>query len=155
LSNEPTARVVLVYGSRSDDAVIFRGELDDLAARHADRFVVRHVIGDRMDRDRLARELDALSVAGDARFFVCGPEPMMNEARALLVDARGVAKDRVHEERFTSPHLRSTKHAGVNGEHAVFVSAGGVERRVLVAAGQTMLEAGLEANVAMPFSCAM
>lgn len=157
LAEEPEARLAIVYGNRSEEDIIFRAELLALSATHGARFVVRHVLGEKLDRDRAAAELAALSPSAAAEYFVCGPEPMMNELREALA-AGGVAPARLHEERFTAPHLRTRPRspAGEVGRTMLLRGSAPVrERRVLVAAGQTVLEAGLGAGEAMPFSCAM
>ena len=164
LAVERGSRVSLTYANRSEADAIFGDALAALAREHSDRFVVRHVVG-LFDRVTAAREIDAIYAIDDRTdvatdFYVCGPEAMMAEARAALV-ARGVEPERIHEERFTSPHLRARAPSPPQGRthadasHPVTIHARGVEHRVLVAGGRTLLEAALDAGVAMPFSCAM
>lgn len=92
-------RVVVLYGARTPDDMIFKEEL----ARWRGRFDARvEAIVDRADRawrgpvgvvTRLVDDADF--DAEEALAFVCGPEPMMRfVARALV--ARGVGADRVH-----------------------------------------------------------
>ena len=156
--------VVLVYGNRRERDIIFRRELDELARMHTARFALRHVLSEpsagwaggigQLDSAACARELDALGVDAGADYFVCGPDAMMSAARHAL-DARGVARDRIHEERFGSPPPRGSQVAAASEARVVILRAGVPERSVVVAPGQTLLEAGLEAGEAMPFSCAM
>ena len=164
LAVERGSRVSLTYANRSEVDVIFGDALAALAREHSERFVVRHVVG-LFDRVTAAREIDAIDGVENATdvatdFYLCGPEAMMAEARAALV-ARGVVSERIHEERFTSPHARARTPSRPQGgtpadaPHAVTIHARGVEHLVLVAGGRTVLEAALDAGVAMPFSCAM
>ncbi len=165
LAAEPRSFVSLVYGNRGADDVIFRDALDALALEHADRFTLRHVLSDPprewiggvgvLEPDVLAREIALVDLHLDlpTDFFVCGPEPMMRAARDVLA-ARGVDPKRVHEERFSSPQLRTSATRDL-GTHPVTLRTGGDERRFVVASGQTILEAGLAAGAPMPFSCAM
>lgn len=165
LARDPAARVSLVYGNRAERDVIFREPLAQLERDHATRLTVRHVLAEPppgfagttglLDRANVARELDALGVEADALHFVCGPEPMMIEARAAL-DARGVARDRVRAERFTQPHLRAGAELRLpDAPQSLRFLHRGVEREVVAPPGRTLLEAGLDAGVAMPFSCTM
>lgn len=161
LAREPASRVSLVYGNRSRGDVIFHDELETLVAKHGDRFVVRHVLtnppegfGGRtglLDRQNADAELASLPTADD--YFVCGPEPMMQAVREAL-EARGVASSAIHEERYSSPGRRVRPEAPLLPQRAL-VRIGGVDRNVVVKAGQTLLEAGLEAAIPMPFSCSM
>jgi ring-1,2-phenylacetyl-CoA epoxidase subunit PaaE len=163
LAIEPRSRVALVYANRTDADVIFESALLALEREHEGRLLVRHVTG-LLDRAAAAREIDVtLAVMVDATlvtdFYVCGPEGMMTEVRAELL-SRAVRPERIHEERFASPHLRARVAStscedSVGSPHALTIHANGVAHRVLVAGGLTVLEAGIAAGVAMPFSCAM
>jgi ferredoxin len=101
-------------------------------------------------------ELEACAIDDRASFYLCGPEPMMRASRAALV-ARGVASDRILEERFTMPHLRvrAANAAAVSPQLLTIRANGAGVREVYVAAEQTMLEAGLTAGVKMDYSCTM
>ena len=167
LASEPGTRVALVYGNYALEDVIFRDALDALAAEHAGdapRFRVRHVLQEPppawsggtglLDGEALGRELDALADPdlASAEYFLCGPAPMMAGAREAL-EKRGVEASRIREERFVSAHAGATRSASVAQEVTIRMRDG--ERRVLVAAGRTVLETALDAGVDMPFSCAV
>jgi len=161
LEREPGSRVSLVYGNRSVSDIIFHDELGVLSKTHGDRFVVRHVLTNApdgfsgrtglLDRDCAAAHLDGLSAADE--YFVCGPEPMMQAVREAL-EARGVPSSSIREERYSSPKRRVRPEAPLVPQR-MLVRVKGVEREVVTKPGQTLLEAGLEASIAMPFSCSM
>jgi ferredoxin len=69
--------------------------------------------------------------------------------------ARGVARERVHEERFTSPQRRTQEAPVSRGGHSLTLKHRGRTLVVVTRQDQTILEAGLEAGVDMPFSCTM
>jgi ferredoxin-NADP reductase len=151
---EQATRIDLVYGNRTPDDIIFARALDELAAAHPGRLAVRHRLG-LMSRDVVEAELAALAPLDDeALFFVCGPAPMMAEARAALL-ARGVAPTRILEERFSQPHLRNAAASPASSPSAVTIVVAGTRRTVVAAPGQTLLEAGLAAGLPMSYSCAM
>jgi ferredoxin-NADP reductase len=166
LAADPKARVTLVYGNRAEEDVIFYGALADLAKEHGSRFAVRHVLSHPpagwsagvgvLEESVVARELDACNHGEHASFFLCGPEPMMRAARAALL-ARGVAEERILEERFNMPHLRARPAAAIDASPQVLTirANGAGVREVYVAPDQTMLEAGLSSGVKMDYSCAM
>lgn len=161
LAREPASHVSLVYGNRSRSDIIFHDELAALSSTHGDRFVVRHVLTNPpagfsgrtglLDRDCTTAQLDGLSAADE--YFVCGPEPMMQAVREALL-ARGVTPSSIREERYSSPGRRVRPEVPLLPQR-MLVRANGVERSVVAKAGQTLLEAGLEASIAMPFSCSM
>ena len=97
--------VVLVYGNRNGQTVVFKDELDELVARAGGRLRVHYVMSDdpgwpgekgRIDRDRLARLVP--DIAGREVYF-CGPPVMRKGIRAALASL-GVAASRIHDERF-------------------------------------------------------
>jgi len=143
---EPRSRITLLLGNRSNDDIIFRERLAELA--QDDRFSVRHVLGERLDCER---ELQSIEL-DDADVYICGPEQLMAAARAAVL-ARGVDKARVHEEKFTSPTQRSVTLP--IAPQKINLKVDGVIRTVTATPGQTLLEAGLAAGAPMPYSCTM
>jgi len=162
---EDRSRVTLIYGNRSWKDVIFRDRLAALRDEVGDRLIVDHVLehapedwsGGRglLTRDVLEGRLDALGIQDDGlqRYFLCGPTPMMQAAHEAL-QARGVAANRVAEERFTRPEEREGAKGSSEAE-LVMISRCGHEHGIQVEPGQTILEAALAAGIDMPFSCAM
>lgn len=162
LRERPELRVSLVYGNRAWPDVIFAGRLEELRARFSDRLRVDHVLhapddgwaGPRglLDRATIEQRLDAIEPGRDCIYYLCGPAPMMDAAREAL-SARGVAPERIREERFHSP---SDTRPALTGEPVVArMRVGGRDHVVRVEPGQTLLEAGLAAGADLPFSCAM
>jgi predicted ferric reductase len=97
--------VTLLYGSRSAAGIVFREELDALAAASGGRLRLTHVLsadpqgaGERgvIDRDRLSRLAPDLR---DRDVFVCGPPAMMKGVLRALSDL-GVRRSSIHHERF-------------------------------------------------------
>jgi ferredoxin-NADP reductase len=97
----------LLYSSRSPDDVIFRAELDSLAARRDGLEVFytltrKQPIGwrgfaRRIDREMLAEV--AQTMAQQPLFLVCGPTPLVEGVATTLVDL-GHPPERVKTERF-------------------------------------------------------
>lgn len=163
LAGEPGSRVSLLYGNRRQSDVVFADALAALSSLHGDRFQLRHVLEEappgadvgrgRLERAVAAAELRALGV-GDAECFLCGPEAMMAEVRAALVDDLGVPPGRVHEERFSSPSQR-THGARATRAQPISIRVRGRTHEVTAEPGQTLLEAGLGAGIPMPYSCSL
>jgi ferredoxin-NADP reductase len=157
LRAEPGSRVTLLSGNRSEDEIVFRRRLDALARQFATRFTVVHSLDTAAEgwtglRGPLdgARVLQALGeVVADA-YFVCGPEPMMHSVCAAL-EAAGVARDRLRTERFAYASGGSVRVP----DHAAEVTFAASGRTVTARAGQTLLQAGLEAGIPLPSSCTM
>jgi ferredoxin-NADP reductase len=156
-------QIALIYGNRSRKDVIFADALAKLEAEHRGRLSIHHALEQppegwsgtvgRCDGPTLARMLDAIPFAREAEveFLLCGPAPMMAAARELLRE-REVPDRRIHSESFVAPNLRTDVRLR---SEAVTIVADGREAGIVVAPGQTLLEAGLAAGLALPYSCAM
>jgi len=157
LRAEPGSRVTLLCGNRSEDEIVFRRRLDALAQQFAPRFTLLHALdaagngwtGLRGPLDG-PRVLQALGDAAADDYFVCGPEPMMQSVCTAL-EAAGVPRDRVHTERFAYASTASIRIP----DRAAGITFAATGRKVTARAGQTILQAGLEAGLDLPYSCTM
>jgi len=147
---EPNSRVTLFYGNRAPEQVIFRAELDDLARASAGRLTVHYDYGDRFDPARLTDLLDPRAEPPSA-CYLCGPAPMMALARDALLD-RGIAAETILTERFASPHQTSPGHTE---PQPVLFRIDGAEHRVTTRPDETLLDAGLRADLELAYSCTM
>ncbi len=146
---EPATRVTLLYANRAPDQVIFRAELDALAEASDGRLTVRYDYG-LFDPQRVADLLDPLDEP-PAAHYLCGPEPMMALARDALL-ARGVATEAILTERFASPHPASPTRTD---PQPVVFHIDGAEHTVTTRADETLLDAGLRADLELAYSCTM
>jgi len=157
LRAELASRVTLLTGNRREDEIVFRRRLDALESEFRPRFVVRHALDDAPDGwTGLRGVLDGpqvLRAVGDApadAWFVCGPEPMTQGVCAALAEA-GVPRERIRTERFAYASVTTTRIP----DHAAELQFAKSGRRVTARAGQTLLQAGLEAGIDLPSSCTM
>ncbi|HXH04646.1 MAG TPA: 1,2-phenylacetyl-CoA epoxidase subunit PaaE [Candidatus Competibacteraceae bacterium] len=114
LAEEPDCRFTLVYGNRDSRHVIFLEELADLKNRYMARFNLIHVFSrepqevelfnGRIDAAKVNALLDSvLPPECIDQVFLCGPQPMIETVRETLA-SRGVPRDHIHFELFTSPY---------------------------------------------------
>ena len=95
---EAFGRVVLLYGARTPDQLLYTAELESWRERGAEIFVtVDHAVGDWRGAVGVVTTLvpRARLDPGRATAFVCGPEMMMRFTVASLLQA-GIAGERVH-----------------------------------------------------------
>jgi ferredoxin-NADP reductase len=157
LRAEAASRVTLLTGNRCEDEIIFRVRLDALAAEFHPRLVVHHALEvsppgwpgprGRLDGPQVLLAVDARLVDD---WFVCGPEPMMQGVCSTLAEA-GVPRERIRTERFAYASASTTRIP----DHAAELRFAKSGRRVTARAGQTLLQAGLEAGIDLPSSCTM
>jgi 3-ketosteroid 9alpha-monooxygenase subunit B len=154
-------RITLLYANRDEDSIIFREELDRLAAEHARRFEIVHSL-DAVDGFMTGERVRALIAdKADAEYYVCGPGVFMDIVEEAVRGA-GVPDERFHIERFVSPPDPDDQAAKL--ETAVATAAGGAPNSITVyidgkthevdyEAGQTVLVAVQKAGLEPPFSC--
>jgi ferredoxin-NADP reductase len=158
LEHEVMGQVTLIYGNRRLEDVIFREQLEQLQAANPERLQVVHALSEppagwtgvsgMLEPATLQKALAQAQVPPDARFYLCGPQPMMDGARQLLLD-QGIPPGEVLEERFTVP-VHTVSAAGA--QPVTFIQGG--ERKVVeVQPSQTILEAALKSGLQLDHSC--
>ena len=143
--NSPVTDVAHVHSAPTAADVMFADELEALQHSHPGyRLTVRTTRTDgRLDLSRLA---DVLPDWRDRQTWACGPEGMLAEAEKVWA-AEGIA-DRLHLERFAAARTAVSGNGG-----AVTFARSGVTRPA--DAATSLLEAGEQAGVRMPFGCRM
>ena len=178
LKGEPASHVLLIYGNRNEEQVIFQSQLAQLETDSRGRLQVEHVYSQplrpsgphqhtgRLNRTTLLRILEQRHQfpAEQAEYFICGPEGLMAEARAAFA-LLGVPESRIHWESFVAAASTFEEAAELHGEvslgaagtpggaRSVTVRYEGAEYVVSVPAGTTILDAALDQDIDLPYSC--
>jgi predicted ferric reductase len=102
LMEEMGGEIVVLYRAVSDEDLVFRAELDPLAAERG--IELHYVVGDHATEEgsRLLSPAQLRQLVPDIEdrdVFVCGP-PAMTEAAVRNVRAAGVRRRHIHAERF-------------------------------------------------------
>jgi ring-1,2-phenylacetyl-CoA epoxidase subunit PaaE len=171
LARELKSRVVLLYGNRTAQSIIFKRELQALKDRHLDRLSVYHVLSrerqelelfnGRIDERKIAAVLKAaLPAEAIDHAFLCGPGDLIETSRAALLRL-GLPPERIHVEHFTvdgmpaSAAVRVERKIDAKAEAAatIEIRLNGLDHLVPLQAGETIVEAGLRQGLEMPYSC--
>ncbi|HEY5711217.1 MAG TPA: ferredoxin--NADP reductase [Allosphingosinicella sp.] len=170
LLTEPNSRFTLFYGNRDSNSVIFLEALAQLKNRFMDRLQVHHFLAEEagdidlfngmLDRPKCDEILtDLIDPADAAAYFICGPGPMMDAAEVALLEA-GVAKERIHLERFTAGRTSAALEAQMQALQqeaaglTMLVTLDGRKRRVAFdATAGNILDSAREAGLPAPFAC--
>ena len=169
LKYEPQSRFTLFYGNRDANSIIFLEGLAALKDRYLGRFELYHFLSDEegdvelfngmLDREHVDASIEGLVDSPNAvdAWFICGPGPMMDAAEAALTE-RGVAKDRIHIERFLAGRPSAAlaaqiaqlqeKAAGLT----LSVTLDGRTRKVEFTEAN-ILDSAREAGLPAPFAC--
>ena len=169
LSIEPKSRFTLFYGNRDANSVIFLEALAALKDRYMGRFELYHFLSDEegdvelfngmLDRETCDEAIEHLvdDTGAINAWFICGPGPMMDAAEEALLD-KGIARDRIHIERFTAGRpsaALAAQIAALQEEAAgqtVSVTLDGRTRKVEFSAA-SILDSAREAGLPAPFAC--
>jgi ring-1,2-phenylacetyl-CoA epoxidase subunit PaaE len=161
LAGSPTAHVTLIYGNRRAATVMFADELSDLKDRYGARFELVHVLSreprdvellsGRLDGDRLRTLLDLL-VPLDAvdHVWLCGPYPMVEEARTVLAEL-GVPAERVHRELFFVDEHAEALPTGETSE--VTLTIDGRSSTAALPRDRSILDGAQAVRSDLPFAC--
>jgi len=153
-----TGRMLLVYANRDEQSVIFHAELRALVAEHPERLVVLHWLETVQGLPSLKPLQELVRPWGHAEAFICGPAPFMDCAADALKGI-GVARDRIHIERFTSlagdPWTEVEAAAPVAGERTVdlVVDLDGDTHELDWPESQKLLDLLLDKGLDAPYSC--
>ena len=178
LEQEPQSTVFLLYGNRSEETILFREQLAQLAQRYKGQLFVEHTLSNprrekgkglaglfskgtlswegrtgRIDDKMVAAFLAENTLRSrEAVYFVCGPGNMI-EAVEKSLQKQGIDKKLIHTEHFTSNlPADAPRIQGQDGAH-VSVTLNSQHIEISVPAGKTILHALIDNKYDPPYSC--
>ena len=166
LTVEPLSKVVLIYSNSSKEQTVFYDELLAWKEAYADRLVIEFIWSNtkNLAKARLNREyLIALvnehvgDTTASALFYTCGPLFYMDLCRFTLL-GMGVPDEHIRRETFHFPEEEAdddeTEEVVVDTTaYTVFIDFYGNKQELLVAHDQSILDAGLQQKMKLPYSC--
>jgi ring-1,2-phenylacetyl-CoA epoxidase subunit PaaE len=165
LTIEPQTTVFLYYGNRNQDAIIFKKQLDELENKYQDRFQVTHVLSKPQEvwvglKGRINEGMSVvmLKQSGvnlqNADFYLCGPAEMTEQVKKGLRVLR-ISEDRIHHELFNTSHTftESDDDEDTLKPQLVTIKYEGKSYQTIVKPHQTILEAFLDEDIDLPYSC--
>lgn len=166
---EPKSSISLVYSNQSFETIIFQNDILNMEREFSGRLKVYHV----MTRDghlpegftpfyrgRLSRLIIKTlvksiltEVDGCTEFYLCGPFSFMklvdDTIRSLNINRAAIFKEHFH--------IPSVENAILDFSNLppreIIIRSGDVENLLVVDGGKTILEAALENNIKVPYSC--
>ncbi|MFN4147072.1 MAG: 2Fe-2S iron-sulfur cluster-binding protein [Runella sp.] len=168
LKIESDSRVVLLYGNRNEESIIFKKQLENLSEQYGERLVIKHSLSQpsgtwtgatgRLNKTQILRLLERLPHfnAPSAEYYLCGPDGLMEEAKRAL-EVLGVASTQVHKESFATatthtPTIEADDEGSLKTQEITVIYEGS-EYKIEVQPHQTILEAALEMDIELPYSC--
>ena len=166
LHAEPESMVSLIYCNRNIDSIIFKDQLQKMETEDEGRLQVIHVLDDAplewqgasglLNHDMLVKLFERMPDWGidKTTYIMCGPEGMMKNVEELL-DEMSIPKEKVFKESFVAGTI-DKKDTGASGElstRTVTIVYEDEEHEVEVAPDTTILDAALDMDIDLPYSC--
>jgi len=172
LEGDAGSTFTLVYGNQRISSIMFNEELQDLKDRFAARLVLMHVLSrqpqeaplfnGRLDAAKVGLLLQsAIPVAGIDEAFICGPEGMIDAVEMALQQA-GLARERIHTERFFSagmpvpPQVRAARPLATPSQAPdcqLDVVMDGKTHYFSMGSADHVLDIALDGGLDLPYSC--
>lgn len=162
LEKEKNSRFALIYGSKSGEKTIFKDELDQLVDASNGRLKVQYVysqiisdkalfgrIDQNLIKDLLKGEFSDWSIA---RFFLCGPEEMIDSAKEVLV-SYGVKQDDIKFELFTSTSYKKEVTKSLKGNAEISIILDDEETTFEMRMDEIILDVAIAKGLDAPYSC--
>lgn len=180
LENEPMSSIFLLYGSRNEEGIIFKEQLDKLSERYSGQLMVEHILSQpkkessggllgmfkkssanwqgkigRIDDRMVAHFLEenqAHTPQTDCQYFVCGPGNMADVVQSALLNA-GISNSQIYTEHFLNSDHVPGEFAISGGGKRVVVMLKGERIELSVPEGATILDVLVKEKYNPPYSC--
>ena len=173
LLNERGSTVTLIYGNQRTATIMFRQKLAFMKNQYMERFQWVNVLSreeqeapvlnGRIDNKKGAQlQNGIIDIRRFDKFMLCGPESMISEVSRGLTEL-GIDDSSISYELFGSSaedaqarvakhHARSQTHARLLAQ-VTMISDGRSNTVAVAAAGENLLDAGLNLGLDLPYAC--
>ena len=162
LEEEPNSTFVLVYGNKNTEETIFHQQLHELQSKYVGRLFVHYVYSKinvdgelfgRIDKSNVNFVLkNKHSQKEFSKYYLCGPEEMINLVSDTLKENNIVEKD-IKFELFSTPTTENDAVISLDGHTKITVLVDDEETTFEMSQKQTFLEAALKQGLDAPYSC--
>jgi ring-1,2-phenylacetyl-CoA epoxidase subunit PaaE len=166
LKMEPKSKISLIYGNRNEKSIIFKDEIEALETKYGNRFEVKNILSQpssywvgmkgRINQMSSVYAMKELGIdIKNAQYYLCGPSVMMEEIIQAL-NIYEVPKKQIHRESFHAPIDNEVVVVEEDGSlkiQKVKIVYEGETHEFDVKPHQTILEAALDFDIDLPYSC--
>jgi len=156
-------KILLIYGNRDEENIIFKERLQQLESEYAGRFTVVYILsrpsGVWVGHRGRIHQANGVWFMKENRvdfkndyFYMCGPEGMMDQMQKIY-KLFEVPAEHIFYERFNAPAQEEEEHLPDLKKQTVTVHYDGETHVFEVEPHQTILEAALELDIDLPYSC--
>jgi len=157
------SKVTLVYGNRNHETIIFHEQLNVLKEVYSDRFFIHHFhtqpthrpndsnfINGRINAKKVVDIIKNDNEVKNSFHYICGPSDLKLSIKKVLADLQ-VSPDDIYSEDFELVKCEKDFEDIVARTVKIVYNSKSFE--VEVTKGKSILEAGLDALIEMPYSC--
>lgn len=178
LEEEERSSLYLLYGSKTEENIIFKAQLDALESKYEGQLTVVHTLSQlkekkklfgllgkksggswngikgRIDKDKLQYFFNEYpSRSQESHYYLCGPGNLIQETEKYLIGT-GINEKSIHQEYFTAaPVDAKAASTSIGGEGSVHVVLDGEEFTVEVSKDDSILESIINLGKNPPYSC--
>ncbi|MDX1902745.1 MAG: 2Fe-2S iron-sulfur cluster-binding protein [Thermonemataceae bacterium] len=163
---EPFSKILLVYANRNENSIIFKEELDFLVKQYPEKLSVLHVLSQpqsdwadfvgRLDEAKVKLILqDFISQKNSISQWMCGVEGIM---QTITNTSEALGFEKPYKENFFAAIEESAQEVAqksgkeLRNRH-IKVKYDGEIHEITIKPEQSILEAALEADIQLPYSC--
>lgn len=163
LSKTIAVKVHLNYGNKNHESTIFKDQIEQLKIQYAGRFIVRHfhtrlfvdealphLIQGRIDQAKALQILDESLDEKKCAHYICGPAGLKESVKSAILNKFGNLEN-VFSEDFEL--VKDPKDLIDVHTQNVLLNFDGNAYQLEVAKGKSILEAALNADIELPYSC--
>ncbi len=176
LKASPKNSVTLTFGNRTEDNIIYRQEIDQMASEFSDRLKIIYVLTQpnstwsgrtgRINGDIVKDVLKSEGHNRSTEYYLCGPDEFMSNVRSALLD-NNVNPEYIRQESFAQDlhkpsasdsnpewtYIGPDQDTTIESPETVIAILNGVTHELKAKKGQNILEALLESGAQPPYSC--
>jgi ring-1,2-phenylacetyl-CoA epoxidase subunit PaaE len=161
LMNQSVIDIYLVYGNKSNSSVIFKDQLEKLKKKYSERFKIysfyskeeffyedSHNYRGRIDSSFV--ESLVKNIEYPSRHYICGPVGLKNTVKQSLINL-GENINNVFSEDFEL--IKNPEDFKDIKDQEIYLNFVGIECKLSIKSGNSILEEALEAGLELPYSC--
>jgi len=161
LNSNPESTFILLYGNRSKKETMFSKEISELQNLHTNRFFCYNIFSQENNSDSEFGRIDSSFINFSIKkhheiklnkFLICGPEQLTTESIKFL-KSLGYNDNDILFELFFSSSDDEIKQDQVKEEITAKITFDFEDFEIVVPKEMTILEAALENNIDVPYSC--
>ncbi len=151
-------RVILFYSNQSSKSAIFCEALKEIETQHPEQFVLINLVSNEGRRlnNVMAEQLLQRYAGADlmnAHYYLCGPFTYMRMLQ-LTLQYMGIERSHIHKENFVLETVPVNSQVSHFASQPLRIRYRDEWHNIVAHENQTILQAALQNQVALPYSCA-